>query len=283
MRVAAVDTGTNSTRLLVADVDDDRIEAVVRRATVTRLGEGVDSNRRLSQEAIDRTIDVLTRYKDEALALGVERVTAVGTSALRDASDGRDFLHQLEKRFGWQTRLLTGDEEAEVTRLGVGAIDDHTLLLDIGGGSTEISAGTFRVSLDVGSVRLTDRYLHSDPPAASELEEGAAFVRDLLPMLDVADAVGVAGTVHQLQALAGDLTVEAVDAQLDRLAALPVAERRRVEGMDPERAPVIVAGALILREVLRNYGLPRIGFSERDLLDGIAQLTVSSATWSDPR
>jgi exopolyphosphatase/guanosine-5'-triphosphate,3'-diphosphate pyrophosphatase len=270
MRVAAVDTGTNSTRLLVADVCAEHVEALVRRATVTRLGEGVDATRRLAPAAVARVHAVLADYAAEIEALEVERTLAVGTSSLRDAADGEDFLRDLEARFGWKTRLLSGEDEAELTRRGVGAVDKRTLVLDVGGGSTELMAGPFRQSLDVGSVRLTERFLKTDPPTADELEGAATYTRDLLPDLDVEAAIGVAGTVAQLQALVGDLTAAAVEDELDRLAALPHAERRRVPGLDPERAPVIVAGTLIIREVLRRYGLERLEFSERDLLDGIA-------------
>jgi exopolyphosphatase/guanosine-5'-triphosphate,3'-diphosphate pyrophosphatase len=276
VRVAAVDTGTNSTRLLVADVDGDVVDALVRRATVTRLGEGVDATRRLAPAAVARVHAVLGEYDAEIKALGAERTLAVGTSSLRDASDGADFLRDLESRFGWTTRLLSGEDEAELTRRGVGAVDERTLTLDVGGGSTELMAGAFRQSLDVGSVRLTERFLHTDPPSAEELEAATAYTRSLLPDLDVDAAIGVAGTVAQLQALVGDLTLAGVEGELERLAALPLDERRRVPGLDPERAPVIVAGALIVREVLRRYGLDRIEFSERDLLDGIA-LEAASA------
>jgi len=269
VRVAAVDTGTNSTRLLVADVDGDHVETVVRRATVTRLGEGVDANRRLAPAAVERTQVVLADYAAEIEALGAERTLAVGTSALRDAADGRGFLGELETRYGWETRLLSGEEEGELTRRGVGAVDEQTLVLDVGGGSTELMAGAFRQSLDVGSVRLTERFLCSDPPQSGELEAAAEYARGLLPDLSVDAAIGVAGTVAQLHELAGELTLAGVESELVRLAALPLAERRNVPGLDPERARVIVAGAVIVREVLRRYGLERLEFSERDLLDGI--------------
>jgi exopolyphosphatase / guanosine-5'-triphosphate,3'-diphosphate pyrophosphatase len=269
VRVAAVDTGTNSTRLLVADVDGDHVETVVRRATVTRLGEGVDANRRLAPAAVERTHVVLADYAAEIEALGAERTLAVGTSALRDAADGRDFLGELETRYGWETRLLSGEEEGELTRRGVGAVDEQTLVLDVGGGSTELMAGAFRQSLDVGSVRLTERFLCSDPPQSGELEAAAEYARGLLPDLSVDAAIGVAGTVAQLHELAGEVTLAGVGGEPVRLAALPLAERRNVPGLDPERARVIVAGAVIVREVLRRYGLERLEFSERDLLDGI--------------
>ncbi|HZO98633.1 MAG TPA: hypothetical protein VFB42_14835 [Gaiellaceae bacterium] len=275
-RVGAVDIGTNSTRLLVADVRDGRVEPIVRRACVTRLGEGVDAARRLAPEAVERVHRVLTCYHDELEALGAERTLAVATSAVRDAADGAVFLRGVAERFGFETRLLTGDEEAELTRRGVGAHGERTLVLDVGGGSTELIAGAFHTSLDVGSVRLAERYLRSDPPAVAELEAAAAEVRALLPDLGVDDAIGVAGTVAQLHALAGELTLEAVEAELERLAALTLAERRRVPRLDPERAPVIVTGALVVREVLRRYGLRSLSYSERDLLDGAAELAHAS-------
>jgi exopolyphosphatase/guanosine-5'-triphosphate,3'-diphosphate pyrophosphatase len=269
-RVAAVDLGTNTTRLLVADVEGEAVEELVRRSAITRLGEGVDAERRLLPAAVDRVHRVLAGYRTEAEQLGAERTLAAATSAARDAENGREFLRDLEERFGFATRLLTGDEEAELTRRGAGITDDETLLVDVGGGSTELSLGSFRTSLDIGSVRLTERHLKSDPPRPEELEAAAAHIRSVLPPLKPEAAVGVAGTVWQLHELAGPLTADAVEAELHYLAALPLAERRRVPKLDPERAPVIVVGALIVAAVLRRYGLQELAYSVRDLLDGIA-------------
>ena len=271
-RVAAVDLGTNSTRLLVADVDGDRVVEVVRRSVVTRLGEGVDARRRLLPVPMARVRNVLTDYRRELESLGAERTLAVATSAVRDAENGEAFLGEVEWSYGFTTRLLSGEEEADLTRRGVGALDPETLLLDVGGGSTEVSAGEFRRSLDIGSVRITERFLTADPPDPGELSAAAAAVRAELPPLEVRDAIGVAGTVGQLAILVGSdtLTVAAVELQLDRLAALALAERRTVPGLDPDRAPVIVAGCLIVLEVLRRYGLESIQFSVRDILDGAA-------------
>ncbi len=271
-RVAAVDLGTNSTRLLVADVDDGNVVEVVRRSVVTRLGEGVDARRRLLPVPIARVRNVLTDYRRELESLGAERTLAVATSAVRDAENGEAFLGEIEWSYGFRTRLLSGDEEAELTRRGVGELGPTTLLLDVGGGSTEVSAGSFRESIDIGSVRLTERFLATDPPAPNELTAAAAAVRALLPQLEVTEALGVAGTVGQLAALIGtdELTLTGIELQLERLAALPLAERRTVPSLDPNRAPVIVAGCLIVREVLRHYGLSAIRFSARDILDGAA-------------
>jgi exopolyphosphatase/guanosine-5'-triphosphate,3'-diphosphate pyrophosphatase len=269
-RVAAIDLGTNTTRLLVADVAHGEVEALTRRSVVTRLGEGVDASRTLRPEAIGRVRAVLDEYRRELDQLGAERVIAVATSAVRDATNGRAFLADLEGDYGFATRLLSGDEEAALTLRGVGAVDEDTLVLDVGGGSTELITAAFRTSLDVGSARVTERFLHSDPPRAEELAAAAGYVRGLLPPLEPTRAIGVAGTVAQLQELAGELTPAAVAAELARLASLPLDERRRVPGLDPARAPVIVGGVLIVDEVLRRYGLDRLEFSVRDLLDGAA-------------
>ena len=271
-RVAAVDLGTNSTRLLVADVINGRVDEVVRRSVVTRLGEGVDARRRLLPQPIARVRNVLVDFRRELEALSAEHTLAVATSAVRDAENGEAFLGEVEWSYGFSTRLLSGDEEAELTRRGVGATAPGTLLLDVGGGSTELSTSGFRTSLDLGSVRLTERFLHGDPPTEGELAAASAALAELLPELDVDDVVGVAGTVGQLAALAErtTLALDDVERLTAELAALPVEQRRQLPRLDPNRAPVIVAGALIVRDVLRRYGLDRIEFSVRDLLDGAA-------------
>jgi exopolyphosphatase/guanosine-5'-triphosphate,3'-diphosphate pyrophosphatase len=280
IRVAAVDLGTNSTRLLVADVEDGRVDEIVRRTVVTRLGEGVDARRRLLPVPIARVRTVLVDFRRELESLGAERTLAVATSAVRDAENGEAFLGEVEWSYGFATRLLSGAEEADLTRRGLGVLDPATLVLDVGGGSTELIMGDFRTSLDVGSVRLTERFLRGDPPADAELEAATLEVRNLLPALDARQAIGVAGTVAQLTLLAGtdELTLSEIENLLEDLAALPLDERRRVPNLDPERAPVIVGGALIVSEVLRRYGLDRLRFSVRDLLDGAALEAASLAT-----
>ncbi len=184
----------------------------------------------------------------------------------------------MTRRFGFPTRLLSGDEEAELTRRGVGATDESTLVLDVGGGSTELILGPWRTSLDIGSVRLSERFLRSDPPTPAELATAAGYVDDLLPELGVTAAIGVAGTVAQLHQIAGELTAEAVERELARLARLTVAERAEVPGMDPARAPVIVGGAIVVRQVMRRYRLEALAWSERDLLDGAALLAASTCS-----
>jgi exopolyphosphatase/guanosine-5'-triphosphate,3'-diphosphate pyrophosphatase len=292
-RVAAVDLGTNSTRLLVADVDGGRVDELARETTITRLGEGVDERRRLLPVPIARVRNCLTDYRRRAESLGAERTLLVATSAVRDAENGEAFLGEIEWSYGFDTRLISGEEEAALTYRGVTtgrALDAATLVVDLGGGSTELVAEGFRVSLDMGSVRLTERFLASDPPTPRELDDGALAVRSLLAervpdevRADTQGAIGVAGTMTTLAAL--DLSLEdydpdrvhghvvtraAVEEQLTRLAALPVDGRRKLTGLEPDRAPVIVGGVVIVRELLRHFGLDGIEISERDLLDGIA-------------
>ncbi len=286
-RVAAVDLGTNSTRLLVADIVDGRIGDLTRQTQVTRLGEGVDERRRLLPVPITRVRNTLTDYRRTAEGLGAERTLAVATSAIRDADNGEAFLGEVEWSYGFVTRLLSGHDEALLTYRGVTAerpIAAGTVILDVGGGSTELVAGEpdgvrWHDSLDMGSVQLTERFLRSDPPAQEELAACAAAVRALLAERvpdDIRErtksAVGVAGTITTLAALAGEspLTAGALATQLDRLARLPVAERRTLQALDPERATVIVAGAVIVREALAFFGLEALEVSERDLLDGAA-------------
>ena len=275
MRVAVVDLGTNSTRLLVADANGT-LDEVVRRLEITRLGEGVDARRVLLPVAIARVRNVLVDYRREAEALGAERVLCIATSAVRDAENGEAFLGEIEWSYGFATRLLSGEEEAEMTLRGIGAVEPGTLVVDIGGGSTEVQlVGTsVRASLDVGCVRMTERF-------GEDVAAVRAHVRGILPEARPARAVGVAGTVTTLAALdlglakydperihGHELSREAVERQTARLAAMTVEERAQI--VEPGRAPVIVAGAAILAEVLERYGLDAIRASERDILHGAA-------------
>jgi exopolyphosphatase / guanosine-5'-triphosphate,3'-diphosphate pyrophosphatase len=298
-RVAAVDIGTNSTRLLVADVDDGRIAEDVERDThITRLGEGVDERHRLLPVPIARTRNVLSDYRRRSEELGAEQTLAIATSAIRDAENGEAFLGEIEWSYGFATRLLSGHDEALLMFRGVSserAVEAGTVIVDVGGGSTELVAGEpdgvrWHDSLDVGSVRLTERFLHSDPPTDDELEACARAVRALLAERvpdeireRTAAAIGVAGTITSLAALAlgleeydrervhgSTIGADALATQLERLASVPLAERRNMRPLDPERAPVIVAGAVIVRETLAFLGLGELEISERDILDGAA-------------
>jgi exopolyphosphatase/guanosine-5'-triphosphate,3'-diphosphate pyrophosphatase len=278
MRVAAIDLGTNTTRLLVADVADGMVEELHRETRITRLGEGVDARKRLLPVPITRVRNVLTDYRRTAEALDAERVLAVATSAVRDAENGEAFLGEVEWSYGFTTQLVSGDEEAQLTRRGVRP-EPGTLVLDIGGGSTELIVDQFHVSLSMGAVRFTER--HGEDIALSE--EAAIELLSQHAGVHPRAAVGVAGTVTTLAAL--DLQLERYDrarvdghvlsrqaarAQLRRLAALSLEERRQVPALEPDRAPVIVAGGAILVATLDYFGLNAITVSERDILDGIA-------------
>jgi len=293
-RVAVVDIGTNSTRLLVADVSGDRVEELERRLAITRLGEGVDDRRRLLPAAVARVRNVLVDYRRAADDLGAKRTLALATSAVRDAENGEAFLGELEWSYGFATRLLSGDEEALLTFRGVASgrtIAGSTLVVDVGGGSTELILGgpegvSFHTSLDLGCVRLTERFLHGDPPAAEELEACGAHVRELLHEAILAEvapatAIGVAGTVTTLAMLDLGLEEEVpelvhghtlsqnrVERFLGELGDRPVSELRELPGLHPERAPVIVAGVAVVLEILRHFGLDELEVSERDLMHG---------------
>jgi exopolyphosphatase / guanosine-5'-triphosphate,3'-diphosphate pyrophosphatase len=297
-RVAAIDIGTNTTRLLVADVDGGRIGDIERESRITRLGEGVDERRRLLPVPIARVRNTLTDYRRTIERLGAERTLVIATSATRDAENGEAFLGEIEWSYDFTTRLLSGDDEALMTYRGVTSgrsLDAGTVIIDIGGGSTELVAGGangvgWHDSLDIGSVRLTERFLHGDPPSEEELAACAAAVQALLAERvpdeireQTSAAIGVAGTITSIAALAlgleeydseqvhgSRLAAAALGEQLDRLASVPLSERRKLRPLDPERAPVIVAGAIIARETLSFFGLDVLEISERDILDGAA-------------
>jgi exopolyphosphatase / guanosine-5'-triphosphate,3'-diphosphate pyrophosphatase len=264
MRVGAIDLGTNATRLLVADVDGDQVVEVLRRTRITRLGEGVDARKRLLPVPIARVRNVLGDYRREVEQLGAERTLAVATSAVRDAENGEAFLGEVEWSYGFATRLLSGDEEAAMTLRGVGPLEPGTLIVDVGGGSTELITESFSTSMNVGSVRLTERY-------GEDWDEAAAAVRALLPELAVERALGVDGTTAEVTAM-GDghsASVAAVDEVLAWLRSSSEAERR-ARLLEPDRSEVLAGGVLVLRETLRHFGLERIEASDRDLLNGAA-------------
>lgn len=299
MRVAVVDIGTNSTRLLIADVEGTQVREVERRTTVTNLGRGVEHTGTLCSDAVDGVCGVVADYKATYEELGAERVLAIATSAVRDAFNGEAFIAELRERFGLDTRLLTGEEEAHLTYLGATAQrpgDETTLVFDIGGGSTELIVGSgrevaFQTSLQAGTIRHSERHLTGDPPEPHELEELADDVRHVIEeALSAREAGGaqvraiaVAGTPTSLAAIDQELEpydssrvhghrlgMRTIQHMLSRLASLPLAERLRVPGLHPGRAPTIVAGAVILVQVMRAFSLDEIEVSEQDILHGSA-------------
>jgi exopolyphosphatase / guanosine-5'-triphosphate,3'-diphosphate pyrophosphatase len=288
-RVAAVDIGTNSTRLLVADVEQGVVRELDRRLEITRLGEGVDERRLLLPHSIARVRNVLAGFRRAALEAGAERTLAFATSAVRDADNGEAFLGEIEWSYGFRTRLLSGEEEALLTFRGVEAgreLERSTMVVDVGGGSTELIVGgpdgvDFHTSLDLGCVRLTERF-------ASDFESCASHVRDVLVArvpaeVEPDEAIGVAGTITTLATI--DLGLEQEDPSLvhghslatttirdltKRFERMTVDELRALRGMHPARAPVITAGAVVVREVLLHFGITRMEVSEHDIMHGAA-------------
>ena len=263
-RVAAIDLGTNATRLLVADVTDGGMTEIVRRTRITRLGEGVDARRRLLPVPIARVRNALTDFRREADELGAERTLAVATSAVRDAENGEAFLGEVEWSYGFATRLLSGDEEAAMTLSGVGPLAPGTLVVDVGGGSTELITDRFRTSLDLGCVRLTERH-------GGDLDATAVAVRSALPALRAERAVNVDGTTAELAALTGGRTVTlaAIDDALAWIVGSTDGERR-ARLIEPDRSDVLAAGVVVVRETLRHLDLNETTSSDRDLLNGVA-------------
>ena len=308
MRVAVVDIGTNSTRLLVADVDDaGALTEVERRTEVTRLGQGVDRDGVLAEEAMGRVLATVDGYRRRIDHHGAERAVAVLTSAVRDAANGARFAARVRGEHGLDARVIDGDEEARLTFLGATnsrPADDPTptVVIDIGGGSTELVVGrggevSFHVSTQAGVVRHSERHVHTDPPRADELEALAADVRAILeagvpPHVRATPrgAIAVAGTPTSLAAIDLDLecyssdavqghllTIGACAAMRDRLAAMTEADRREVRGLHPDRAPTIVAGTVMLIEALGLFGLQETEVSDQDILHGAALETVHRA------
>jgi exopolyphosphatase/guanosine-5'-triphosphate,3'-diphosphate pyrophosphatase len=294
--VAVIDVGTNSARLLVADVAEGKVSPVERRSRVTRLGRGVDLSGRLSAEAIEEACEAIGEYVAAYEALGAESVTAIATSAVRDAENGGAFVAELRERFALSARVLDGEEEARLTYLG--ATSDRpptepTLVVDIGGGSTELIVGTgaaisFHTSLQAGVVRHSERHVASDPPTVVELEALAADVRGLIeaaagPEVQAKAGIAVAGTPTSLAAVEMGLdpydptrvhghvlSLPSIQRMLSQLASTPLVQRVEIPGMHPDRAPTIVAGIVILIETMRAFGLERIEASEHDILYGTA-------------
>lgn len=274
-RVAVVDFGSNSTRLLVADVDGGRIAGELeRRSTVTRLAEGVERTGRLGDTGIERVLRVLDDYG--AAATGAPMI-GVMTSAVRDAANGEHFAALVRER-GVAARIVSGDEEARLTFLGATSDAPATVptaVIDVGGGSTELVVGQgtelrFHRSMQVGVVRHGER--HGDDVAGLRADAAEVFAGEIPDGLGVEAGIATGGTATQSAAVlqAGELDAGALEALLARLAAMPLQERRQVPGLDPERAPTIVAGIAILLEAMARVGLRTIRPSVHDVLRGAA-------------
>jgi exopolyphosphatase/guanosine-5'-triphosphate,3'-diphosphate pyrophosphatase len=301
VKLAIVDIGTNTTRLFIAEVTQTtEVEELTRISRVTRLGAGVDASLQLSDDALEREFAVLSDYATRARDVGAERTVAVMTSAVRDAVNGAQFAAEVARRFWWETAILTGEEEAALTYRGATAglgsnSTQRILVADIGGGSTELVLGRgitadFHVSTQAGVVRQSDRHISTDPPSDAELQ---ALREDVTATLEAAvptelrqgvqRTLAVAGTPTSLAAIdlrmesydharihGYELTRSSVEQLYEELRQLPLELRRGVRGMNPDRANVIVPGAVILLAVMDLFGLGQVEVSEHDLLRGAA-------------
>jgi len=307
VRVAVVDIGTNSTRLLIAEVDarSGSVQELVRRSEVTRLGDGVDASGALSREACERVFARLAQYGEQIRAHRCTANMAVLTSAVRDASNGGEFAERVRADFGLDARVLKGEQEAQMTFLGAMSgrepSQDPVVVIDIGGGSTEFIVGSgltagFHVSLPVGVVRMSERHIDSDPPEPGQLQDLAADVRAVLdkglPSQErepVRHGIAVAGTATSAAAIeleldpydparvhGSTLMLATVELLLARLAEMDEESRRTVVGLNPDRAPTIVAGMIVLEEAMGAFGLEQVEVSEHDILYGGA-LTLARA------
>jgi exopolyphosphatase / guanosine-5'-triphosphate,3'-diphosphate pyrophosphatase len=300
MRTAVLDIGTNSTRLLVADVDPSSgaVVELHRQSQVTRLGDRVDAGGTLSEQAIGRVLATLSHYRATIDRFDCEANLAVLTSAVRDASNGGEFTERVRSEFGLDARVLSGDEEAQLTFLGAmsdrdGSSFEPTVVIDIGGGSTEFIVGanhtaTFHASVQAGVLRMSERHIHTDPPAPHELQNLAADTRGIflggLPREQrtaVRRGIAVAGTATSAAAIDQELDpydpervhgypllLATVELLIARLADMTEAERRQVVGLHPDRAPTIVAGMILLDEAMRAFGFDQVEVSEHDILRG---------------
>lgn len=307
MRAAAIDIGTNSTRLLIADVDiDGLVTELERHSEVTRLGNNVDATGRLDADAIERVVATVAQYRKLIDGLGAVRTVAVATSAVRDSANENALIGRLQSECGVAVDVIGGDEEAQLTFRGVtgnrgGDCPGRTLVLDIGGGSTEFIIGhdgrlDFHVSTQIGAVRQGERYLHDDPPTHRQMErlsdEIGELIAEALPQEvrgSVERGIAVAGTPTVLASIDQQLEVfdpemvhgyvlelAACERMLAQLALLPLDERREVKGLHPDRAPTIVAGAAIIIEAMRSVGLEQMTVSEHDILYGLVLRAAGS-------
>jgi len=294
--VAAIDCGTNSTRLLITT---DRTDALERLMTITRLGAGVDQSGQLQADAIERTVDCLRQYRAVMDQHQVQRVRITATSAARDAVNGSAFLDAAEAAVGTRPEILSGEEEGRLSFAGATAdldpADGPFLVFDIGGGSTEFAYGTSTceqsLSLDIGSVRFTEKYLHSDPPRPEELSAAVTVSglhlddvgREMSAAYNAATVIGLAGTVSTAAAVEIGLaeydraqihhfrlTREAAEDVFRTLATESAEDRAFNPGLHPGRVDVIVGGLCILVKIMRHFELDDILVSEADILDGLA-------------
>ena len=299
MRLAAIDIGTNSTKMTIADITESgALTVVAEMSEVTRLGEGVDASKHLNDAAMERTLEAILRFAEEARRQGAKEVLGAGTSALRDAANGQFFLTEARSRAGVEIQIITGDREAQLAYAAVRSdsslklpLESPLLVFDIGGGSTELilgdSSGVGRhKSLNIGAVRLTERFLHSDPPSLYELDQATQFARDAFETFPAPESsplvAGIGGTAINVASVmqglakpdpdavhATTLSHASVAEALSRFAHVPLADRRQIPGLEPKRADIIVAGALILDCLLSYFHADHFLLSARGLRYGL--------------
>jgi exopolyphosphatase/guanosine-5'-triphosphate,3'-diphosphate pyrophosphatase len=287
---AAVDIGTNTVRLLILDDDGNDLE---RRYVVAGLGRGVDATGTFRDEAVGRTLDTLGQYREALDRHGIDRVRAVATSATRDVTDGEAFLDAAEGVLGVRPEVISGEEEAALSYRGAlrgGPGESPIVAIDVGGGSTEFVYGTdepkHATSIDIGSVRLTERTLPDRPASGEQVAAARAEADRMLSEVElpgpVTTAIGVGGTFTTLATLSRDLPYRAsvqgevmsrdeVSLLVERLAGLTIEGTAALDGIDPARAPVILGGAIVVERAMAAAGLDQVVVSEHDLLDGIAR------------
>jgi exopolyphosphatase/guanosine-5'-triphosphate,3'-diphosphate pyrophosphatase len=299
MILAGIDIGTNTIRLLVADAGPGSFREICSGRTITRLGQGLDRSGVISPEAQERSLAALAEFVDHARFHSASSIAAIGTSALRKASNAAAFISRVGEQLGIDVRVITGEEEARLTLLGVGrALREKRLgsaiVIDIGGGSTEVirsrpSTGTKEVSLPLGAVYLSERFVHHDPPTAEEtgairkaVREELERHRDMLSQDPLVTFVGTAGTVTTLAAMDQEmaeydpekingyvLTRESLDRIVGKLTAAALGERRNMKGLEPGREDIILAGALVAQEIMDQCGSPEMLVSDWGLREGI--------------
>jgi len=298
MRVAAIDCGTNSIRLLIADIEGSNFREIYRTMEIVRLGQGVDQNKAFHPDAIARTLAAVDLFAQEISKRGVEKIRFCATSATRDASNRDLFINGVKERLGIEPEVISGDEEARLSFIGAtkefAASAAPFLVVDIGGGSTEFVYGhsdvEFAKSVNIGCVRMTERNIHSDPPAAEEIEnarrdvqQAIAVAAAIVPITKAKTLIAVAGTATSVAASA--LKLEEYDRHIIHLArvsaeqahhvaitfaAMNAEQRSHVGFLHPGRADVFAAGALVLSEIMKATGAKEFVASEADILDGIA-------------
>ncbi|SHM21735.1 exopolyphosphatase / guanosine-5'-triphosphate,3'-diphosphate pyrophosphatase [Caldanaerovirga acetigignens] len=297
MKAAVIDLGSNSVRLLVAEIEEGKINQIFKDLATTRLGAGVVKNGMLWRDSIEKTVSAVEAFKNKAMAFGCQRIVAFATSAVREAKNGGEFMQELKERVGLEVRLLSGREEAKLSFIGAKEslkVEGRALVIDIGGGSTEFALGEKEIeleeSLPMGAVRWTEQFLKSDPPKNEEIKALQMEARKLLSGFEKnfkkvkaggVNAIGVGGTFTSLCAILKKLEeyhwtkvhgtyleYEKMEKMTKELCGFNLDQRKKIPGLAAERADIIAAGALIALEIMRFLGLKTIVVSEADLMEG---------------